>query len=390
MSSFNSWFNERRGGVSLASMEWKGAWISTRNYKKGDIVSNDGAVFIAKVNNVDSVPSDSSYSWSVFIDRFEGEPFIWRGQWSSTFNYQPNDVVSYMGSTYIATATSLNITPDSNNGSFEYWNLMASQGSNGNALTAGSNITIAEGVVSLSDPITISGATFSVGPNPTAVAQASNNGFFVSTQDPNTNDSAATQVGTNFIILSSNGTNNSNNAIVLALDFNELDNQQGNTPVIIFVNGTDEAMMVASRKIDSQTPLEYSIEYNLGVDNNNNIPIMVLREADATPRMTIPNLGNGVLANGYTQVVVADDTGNVVSVPYNTVVNQYSAGNNINIGEAVISLNSDILVNSTTQESFRITPPDYSQSINLSGLSGSAFSHCILSSGPILFNFCRD
>jgi len=255
---------------------------------------------------------------------------------------------------------------------------------------AGSNITIAEGVVSLSDPITISGATFSVGPNPTAVAQASNNGFFVSTQDPNTNDSAATQVGTNFIILSSNGTNNSNNAIVLALDFNELDNQQGNTPVIIFVNGTDEAMMVASRKIDSQTPLEYSIEYNLGVDNNNNIPIMVLREADATPRMTIPNLGNGVLANGYTQVVVADDTGNVVSVPYNTVVNQYSAGNNINIGEAVISLNSDILVNSTTQESFRITPPDYSQSINLSGLSGSAFSHCILSSGPILFNFCRD
>jgi len=141
MSSFNSWFNERRGGVSLASMEWKGAWISTRNYKKGDIVSNDGAVFIAKVNNVDSVPSDSSYSWSVFIDRFEGEPFIWRGQWSSTFNYQPNDVVSYMGSTYIATATSLNITPDSNNGSFEYWNLMASQGSNGNALTAVQGIT---------------------------------------------------------------------------------------------------------------------------------------------------------------------------------------------------------------------------------------------------------
>ena len=130
--SFNSWFDESRGGGgSLAiAMEWKGEWVSSTLYKKGDLVSYNGAVYAAKSINVNKAPSGSSTTWAIFMDRVEGDGFIWQGVWSSTFNYQVDDVVGYQGSSYISLGNSINIAPTSSNGSLS-WGLMAASGSVG-------------------------------------------------------------------------------------------------------------------------------------------------------------------------------------------------------------------------------------------------------------------
>jgi hypothetical protein len=58
---------------------------------------------------------------------------VWQGNWSSITNYVLNDAVSYLGSSFVAIAPSLNDPPPSAN-----WLVIAAQGSDGAAGAAGS------------------------------------------------------------------------------------------------------------------------------------------------------------------------------------------------------------------------------------------------------------
>lgn len=61
-------------------------------------------------------------------DGRDGQGLAWLGNWTSSIDYKVNDVVNYLGSTYIAVANSRNKQPRANS---PEWNLMAAAGSSG-------------------------------------------------------------------------------------------------------------------------------------------------------------------------------------------------------------------------------------------------------------------
>jgi len=336
-----SWFDEKRSGnLASAGIEWKGDWSPVKIYRKGDIVSYDGAVFIAKVSNVSKLPSDTSYEWSVFIDRFEGEAFIWQGQWINSFAYQPNDIVGYQGSSYIAIADSLNVLPTST----IQWNLLAAQGS-GTALTAGNNISINSNVISLSNDISLDTATF--GANAFSTTYIDLSGINISIPGTGVENVYNSGMAANFMYATA--VNNTTNLYTLLAMVSNYQEDTLLSPAILFAASQSETMRQIVRKPSNSVPSEFSIELNT---ESGVIPIFHLREQTNTPRLTIPNLGNAVLASPFTQILVADDLGNIISTSTSNVISgnssssssSYTAGANINIAENVISLTSSVNV----------------------------------------------
>ena len=65
-----------------------------------------------------------------------GTGFNFTAAWNSGNNYNPNDVATYNGSTYVATAANQNQQPDQNPNS---WSLMAQEGATGQTGPAGAN-----------------------------------------------------------------------------------------------------------------------------------------------------------------------------------------------------------------------------------------------------------
>lgn len=59
----------------------------------------------------------------------DGLGLTWKGTWNVRDTFNVNDVVNYLGSTYIAVASNVNTQPNSFR---EIWNLMASAGASGN------------------------------------------------------------------------------------------------------------------------------------------------------------------------------------------------------------------------------------------------------------------
>ncbi len=62
-------------------------------------------------------------------DGVDGRGLSWKGNWLPTVEYEPNDVVNYLGSTFIAIAPSKGKQPRANS---PEWSLMAAAGSPGN------------------------------------------------------------------------------------------------------------------------------------------------------------------------------------------------------------------------------------------------------------------
>jgi hypothetical protein len=55
--------------------------------------------------------------------------FTWQGAWSSSTTYQPYDVVSYSGTSYVCVASNTNVNPSTDSGS--NWQIAASKGDAG-------------------------------------------------------------------------------------------------------------------------------------------------------------------------------------------------------------------------------------------------------------------
>jgi hypothetical protein len=110
---------------------WRGAWISNPMgaYGVGDLVSYQGSVYLG-VNYMGSPPSGTpgesmNYSWQLFLGSTAPK---WRGAWTSmpTPLYAVNDLVSYKGSVWIGVPGSMNMGVMGTPGSSETWQIFAS------------------------------------------------------------------------------------------------------------------------------------------------------------------------------------------------------------------------------------------------------------------------
>ena len=159
-----------------------------------------------------------------------GTGFNFTGSWNSGNNYNPDDVATYNGSTYVATAANQNQAPDQNPNS---WTLMAQEGATGQVGPAGpagaqgpggpAGPIGQTGAQGPSGPMGATGAQGPIGPNgpagpagpqgPPGVNGSSGQGFdFRSAFNNNTSYNAydvVTYDGASFIaITASNGPNN--------------------------------------------------------------------------------------------------------------------------------------------------------------------------------------
>jgi len=128
------------GAITIAStitgMYWKGPYSSTTFYYPNDVVEDSGSSYISLVENQDYQPNEYLDRWALVAQMgaagtngtngTNGTSFVWKGAFiGDGETYNVNDVVSYIGSSwvcilYIDEAFGGEAPPNST-----YWNLMA-------------------------------------------------------------------------------------------------------------------------------------------------------------------------------------------------------------------------------------------------------------------------
>jgi hypothetical protein len=121
------------GEAGDPGLHWRGNWNGTTSYQIADAVFHEGASWIAIVANQNSLPEHRSPDWELLAaagtDGETGPPgLIWRGAWSSSTNYSPNDAIEYQGSSWIAIRANVASAPEIGN---RDWNLLALKGARG-------------------------------------------------------------------------------------------------------------------------------------------------------------------------------------------------------------------------------------------------------------------
>jgi hypothetical protein len=101
------------GGVLF---NWQGTWSPSTNYQSGHAVFYSGSSFACFESNFNDRPGSTSSVWSLVSQKGDTGPsgargadgprgtgglaFEWRGTWSNSVNYAPNDAVYFNGSSY--------------------------------------------------------------------------------------------------------------------------------------------------------------------------------------------------------------------------------------------------------------------------------------------------
>ncbi len=120
-------------GQNTPFSQWRGSWASNTSYAAFDSVSYNGSSYASLIaNNGGNIPSSSPSQWALIAAQ-GGQggigTFTFDGQWGPSVQYETNNIVSFGGSTYIATGTPVegsNPTVD-----ITHWMLMASIGAPG-------------------------------------------------------------------------------------------------------------------------------------------------------------------------------------------------------------------------------------------------------------------
>ena len=76
-------------------IQYEGAWSSTSNYQKNDVVTYGGSVFIAKQDTTNHNPVTSPSYWDEFVSGIDAT-----GVWNASTNHAPNQLVAYGSSIY--------------------------------------------------------------------------------------------------------------------------------------------------------------------------------------------------------------------------------------------------------------------------------------------------
>lgn len=128
-----------KGDQGLA-FAWKGNWSAVVSYNSGDAVFHSGSSYGTKYSVIATQPPFAP--WEMVAQKGDagkdarGLAFVWKGNWSSTVGYVPNDAVYYNGASYATTGSpSGNFPPDIFTAS---WFTVAKSGAIGPQGSAGS------------------------------------------------------------------------------------------------------------------------------------------------------------------------------------------------------------------------------------------------------------
>ena len=100
--------------VYVLGLEYEELWNSVTEYQKGDIVLYGGYAYIALENNLNSIPSVNGIVQNTGDWELLKTGYSIQGDWQSNVSYRPGDVVKQNGYLYVAVDDSNNIQPDSN------------------------------------------------------------------------------------------------------------------------------------------------------------------------------------------------------------------------------------------------------------------------------------
>jgi hypothetical protein len=106
-----------------------GTWDNTQSYKAGDLVRRGGQLYVATVNTIadgSSLDYLDSSNWELLAPGQE-----WKGTWVTATEYEVNDIVYHIGSTYICNISHLsmeNTYPGDNGSGYNYWSTLIAGG----------------------------------------------------------------------------------------------------------------------------------------------------------------------------------------------------------------------------------------------------------------------
>ena len=146
------------------AVNFSGTWNSTTNYKIGDLVRRGGNLYVA---TADTTNDGSSFD---YLDAGNWELVTvsqnFTGGWLEDQNYNVNDLVSYLGSTYACnvqhTATDQNFPGDNGSGFF-YWDLIIEASTPGSLAFQGDILTFDLSNTAVGDNSTFGTARLAIG-----------------------------------------------------------------------------------------------------------------------------------------------------------------------------------------------------------------------------------
>lgn len=112
--------SDQTPGGGGGGLIWRGAWVSGSNYEQNDIVEYLGSSYICvvDVNNSVSNPLADTSNWDVLAQKGANgslglQGLVWRGAWSDDNEYDTGDAVEFNGSSYIC-VVAITTTPNPN------------------------------------------------------------------------------------------------------------------------------------------------------------------------------------------------------------------------------------------------------------------------------------
>jgi len=113
--------------VEPQALTARGEWSPDVRYETDDLVTSRGSTWRARIADKNKVPGQTSPSTADYWEQFAAG-FNPLGPWLSTAKYQPGDLVTYQGTTWLALQTNTGRTPNAYPGR---WARFAERGAQG-------------------------------------------------------------------------------------------------------------------------------------------------------------------------------------------------------------------------------------------------------------------
>ena len=98
-TSSSAWStNSAKFTLFLPGLEFEDSWSAVTQYQTGDIVTYGGYTYVAKVDNLNKIPSSNTAEWDVVTTGYNN-----RGDYNSSTSYKVGDVIRHGAYTYVCT-----------------------------------------------------------------------------------------------------------------------------------------------------------------------------------------------------------------------------------------------------------------------------------------------
>ena len=130
----------------VAGYRHLGDWLDSTNYRTGDVVRNEGYLYIAIDDNILVKPGTDEFKWQLLVDGRK-----WKAEWLDNAEYDLGDVVTFKGTTYVCIERHLGTESDNRpdldieNTTDNYWNVLI-QGTATNVMSAQGDIKTHDGI----------------------------------------------------------------------------------------------------------------------------------------------------------------------------------------------------------------------------------------------------